>query len=54
MLEYLYKENWEPGKVEAITKDLYKSLVLAPIGLNLHLSEIYLEELAKVKILSYV
>ncbi|XP_014270200.1 ribosomal RNA processing protein 1 homolog isoform X2 [Halyomorpha halys] len=48
MLEYLYKENWEPGKVEAITKDLYKSLVLAPIGLNLHLSEIYLEELAKV------
>ncbi|CAH1396743.1 unnamed protein product [Nezara viridula] len=48
MLEYLYKENWESGKVEAISKDLYKSLVLAPIGLNLHLSEIYLEELAKV------
>lgn len=47
-LEYLNKENWELAKVEAITKDLYKSLVLAPIGLNLHLSEIYLEELAKV------
>ncbi|XP_014250274.1 ribosomal RNA processing protein 1 homolog [Cimex lectularius] len=46
--ECVYKLDWEKEKVERLSKELSTSFSMAPLGLLLHLTDIYMEELAKV------
>ncbi|BES88112.1 Nucleolar protein,Nop52 [Nesidiocoris tenuis] len=48
LLERLQKSNWDQELVENVLSDFTSCLIAAPTGLNLHVVEIYLEELAKI------
>lgn len=48
IFEYMYKEGWDNECVDALCGVLEKGFIQAPVGLNLHLAEVYIEELAKV------
>ncbi|KAL1121976.1 hypothetical protein AAG570_003384 [Ranatra chinensis] len=46
--DYLSRQGWKKRQVTTFSDDLSNSLRMAPTGMNLHIAELYLEELAKI------
>lgn len=48
ILYFLKNSEWNSQKIELFSQELYSAVQILPLGLILHLNDIYIEEIAKV------